>query len=242
MGISGYRAGPREGTSANGSKRSQEAEANRGDAAPVVGVVGRGSAREARQRAVGVLMAGQPLKRKLIEELERRAALMTDEHGEPCGPLDVIHDWVAAGRTMRDLTIDVGKDVGHKLSASSGILTTWVNSTPEGRAMLAQAREIAAHALAEETLDILEQADEDKNALTKAKLRAENNRWLASKYNRRDYGETPQVQINQYDIGQLHIDAMRQRRLETGDQTPSLSLPPAVEGQDYEVLPPEGEA
>jgi hypothetical protein len=185
-------------------------------------------------------MAGQPLKRKLIEELERQAAEMSEEHGEPLGPLDVIHDWIAAGRTMRDLTIEVGKKVGHKLSASSGILTTWVNSTPEGRAMLAQARKIAASALAEETVDILENADETKEALTKAKLRAENNRWLASKYDRETYGESaPQVALS-FDIGQLHIDAMRQRRIETGDTTPTLALP-AREGEDYEVLPPAAE-
>lgn len=178
-------------------------------------------------------MAGMPLKRKLVAELERRAVGMTEEVGEPCGPLDVVHDWVAAGRTLKDLTIELGKAVGHNLSASTGILTTWVNSTPEGRAMLAQAREIAAHVLAEETQDILDEADEDKEALMKAKLRAENNRWLASKWNRPVYGEqTPQVALS-FDIGQLHIDAMRQRRLETGDQTPSLAIP----GKDYEMLP-----
>jgi hypothetical protein len=184
-------------------------------------------------------MAGQPLKRKLIEELERRAAALAEETGEPCSPLDVIHDWVAAGRTMRDLTIELGRAVGHQLSASSGILTTWVNGTPEGRAMLAQARQIAAHALAEETMDILEDADDDKLALLKAKLRAENNRWLAGKWNREAYGETPQVQVNnnRFDIGQLHIDAMRQRRIETGDTTPTLALPAAIEGADYEVMP-----
>jgi hypothetical protein len=72
-------------------------------------------------------------------------------------------------------------------------------------------------------------------------MRAENNRWLASKWNRKDYGEQPQVQINQIDIGQLHIDAMRQRRIEIGDTTPSLALPAlaAVEGADYELMPAE---
>jgi hypothetical protein len=181
-------------------------------------------------------LAGQPLKRKIVEELERRAQAMSEEQGEPVTALDVVHDWVAAGRTMIDLAADVGKSIGHNL-ASSGVLTTWVHSTPGGKAMMAQAREIAAHALAEETVQILEDADEDKSALLKARLRAENNRWLASKWNRRDYGETPQVQVNNFDIGQLHIDAMRQRRLETGDTTPTLALPAAVEGQDYEVLP-----
>jgi hypothetical protein len=186
-------------------------------------------------------MAGMPLRRKLVAELERRAQAMADEIGEPAGPLDYLHDRIAAGASMRDITIELGAAVGHKLAANSGIVTAWVNSTPEGRAMLAQARSLAAHALAEATIDILEEADEDKQALMKAKMRAENNRWLASKWNRKDYGEQPQVQINQIDIGQLHIDAMRQRRIEIGDTTPSLALPAlaAVEGADYELMPAE---
>lgn len=179
-------------------------------------------------------MAGQPLKRRLIEELERRAVAASEEAGEPQGPLDVIHDWVASGGTMIDLTLDLAKRIGYtNISERSGILSAWVNSTPEGRATLAQAREIAAHRLAEETEDILDQADETKEALAKAKLRAENKRWLASKWNRAVYGENvPQVAVS-FDIGQLHIDAMRQRRLETGDQSPTLAIP----GKDFEVLP-----
>jgi hypothetical protein len=181
-------------------------------------------------------LAGHPIKRKLIKELERRAQAMADETGEVCGPLDVIHDWVASGGTLLDLTLDCGKKVGANLSERSSILSTWVNSTAEGRAMLSQAREIASHAMVEEAMDIVDSADETKEALAKAKLRAEQRQWLASKWNRQTYGETPQVQINQFDIGQLHIDAMRQRRIETGDTTPTLALPAAVEGQDYEVV------
>lgn len=179
-------------------------------------------------------MAGQPLKRKLIAELERRAQAATEERGEPVTVFDYISEWVSGGQTMRDLTLALGRAVGHDLAASSGILTTWVNGTPEGRQMLIDARANAAHVLAEETIDILDEADEDKQALQKAKLRAENHRWLAGKWNRKDYGEQPQVQINNHlDIGQLHIDAMRQRRIEEGDATPSLAIP----GRDYELLP-----
>lgn len=181
-------------------------------------------------------MAGQPLKRKIIEELDRRAIALSEERGEPLGALDVVHDWVAAGRTMKDLLFELGRAVGHRFTESNGMLTVWVNSTPEGRAMLAQARELAAHELAEETVDILDRADEDKSALMKAKLRAENNRWLASKWNRKDYGETPPTVALSFDIGQLHIDAMRQRRIEMGDVSPTLALP-APEGADYEILP-----
>ena len=182
-------------------------------------------------------MAGQPLKRKLVDELERRAARMSEEQGEPLSALDVIHDWVASGRTMKDLTAELGKAIGHNLQ-SSGVLTTWVHSQPGGKALLAQARELASHALVEETIDILDDAEDTKTGLMRAKLRAENNRWLAGKWNRKDYGEQPAQVAVTFDIGQLHIDAMRQRRIEQGDTTPTLALP-AVEGQDYELLPAE---
>ena len=178
-------------------------------------------------------MAAQPLKRRLVEELEKRAAALSQERGEELTALDVVHDWVAAGRTMRDLSRELGKAIGRNLE-SSGVLTTWVHGQPGGRALMAQAREMAAHALAEETIEILEEADEEKSALLKARLRAENNRWLASKYNRRDYGETPpQLAVN-LDFGSLHIDAMRQRRVEDGDTTPTLALP--VPEAEYELV------
>lgn len=182
-------------------------------------------------------MAGRPLRTKLIEELERRAIELGVERGEELGPLDYIYDRVSSGTTMRDLTLEVGKACGHNLAASSGILTNWVNSTPDGQEMLRRARANAAHILAEEAGDIIDEADDSKLGLMRAKLKVEQHRWLAGKWNRRDYGEQPQVQINNnLDIGQLHIDAMRQRRIEQGDSTPTLALPTA-EGADYEVLP-----
>ncbi len=180
-------------------------------------------------------MAAQPLKRKLIAELERRALEMGVEREEEVTVFDYIYDWVSSGQTMKDLTLALGKAVGHNLAASSGILTSWVNSTPDGQEMLRRARANAAHLLAEEAGEIIDNAEDSKLGLLRARLRVDQNRWLAGKWNRKDYGETPaQVAIN-FDVGQLHIDAMRQRRIEEGDSTPTLALP-AAEGADYEMV------
>jgi hypothetical protein len=180
-------------------------------------------------------MAGQPIRRKIVAELEKEAAALTEERGEPITVLDVVYEWVVTGRKVSELAIEMGKRCGLKLSVNDGggVLSAWVNKQEGGREMLAQARADAAHILAEEALEIVDDVDEEKSAIAKAKLRADQRQWLAAKWNRQAYGETaPQVAV-QFDIGQLHIDAMRQRRLETGDHTPSLALP----GRDYEVLP-----
>lgn len=179
-------------------------------------------------------MAGQPVKRQIIAELERRAALQSTE-AEPFTALDYIHDYIAAGSTMLALADELGKAL--KRNVSAGVITTWAHSTPEGRALLAQARALAAHSFAEEALQIVDDADEEKSALLKARLRAEQRMRLASKWNRKDYGDEPLVALNQtLNMGQMHLDALRQRSIEA-KAVPVL--PPAAEGADYELVTDE---
>jgi hypothetical protein len=149
-------------------------------------------------------MAGRPMRRALIAELERRAAAAGLE-----GPLDVIHDWVTSGQTLKELSLNISKTTGKIVSA--GTLSTYINSTPEGRQMITAARALAAAALAEEALELLDNVDEDKNAIAKAKEQANMRTWLASRWNRKEYGSDAGVNVNIVNMGQLHLDALRHR-------------------------------
>lgn len=172
-------------------------------------------------------MAGQPIKRALIAELERRGKL----EDPPLSGLDYVCEWVAGGQTMRDLVRDVNVTTKLDLNLDTTLLSSYVNATKEGKQKMIQARAAAAHILAEQGMEILDDADEDRDAIAKAKGRAEYRRWLAGAWNREAYGQQQaQVSVN-VNLAQLHIDAMRKREI------PVVAPQPALEaGADYEVL------
>ncbi len=117
------------------------------------------------------------------------------------GGLEMICERIANGETMVKIAADFGEN--------RDLLGNWLYSTPEGREMATRARARSANALAEQALTIADKGTTE-NA-PKTRLQVETRRWLASKYDAAVYGDTrgPTVQIN---IGQLHIDALRQHR------------------------------
>lgn len=167
-------------------------------------------------------MAGRPLRRLMLTELERRAT----EAGLD-GPLDVVYEWVAAGQTLKDLAFDVSKSVRREISP--GTLSLWIHSTDEGRKMIAEARLIAAAMLAEEAMGYIDDADETKEAIAKAKAQADIRMWLAERWNRKDYGaDKNNINVNVINTGQLHLDALRQRAI----AAPAVEIPEA----EFEIL------
>ena len=131
-------------------------------------------------------MAGKP---KL-----RAAVARIDQVG-----IDAILHQVAAGTSLR--VIAGGLDI------SRPMLSTYLNQNH--REALRQAREHAADALAEQTLDIADQATPDTVAV--AKLRVDSRRWIAAKWDREGYGEAaPKFAVN-IDLRALHLDALRKR-------------------------------
>lgn len=179
-------------------------------------------------------MAGRPMRRRMLIELDRRAQEYRNEHelGAEFTSLDYVCEWVAGGATMRDLIRDMNTTAELGMDVGSGLLSSWVNSSKEGKVKMAEARAIASHILAEDGMDILDEADEDRDALTKAKARSDYRRWLASVWNPKQYGnQQPQLAVN-VNLAQLHIEAMRKREIPTVASVPVL--PP--NGPDYEVV------
>jgi len=73
---------------------------------------------------------------------------------------------------------------------------------------------LAAEALVGEAREIVDTAPETNAGVTKAKMRAEQRRWEASKMDRDAYGEAPPVNVT-VNAGDLHLQALRAFRAPT---------------------------
>lgn len=166
------------------------------------------------------------MKRVMIAELTRLAK----EAGPDILPEDVLLSRVAGGELLREIAESIGRTIGQYISPAT--LSAWINRTPELKRRLAEARKDAASLLAEEAVGILDSADEDRDALAKAKSQADIRTWLASKWDRQTFGnDAAQVNVS-VSMGDYHLDALRHRTLPTVQVQPAL---PA--GPDYEVVP-----
>lgn len=185
-------------------------------------------------------MAGQPVKRMMIAELERRAIEMgTNDDGSPATAYDVVREWMCQPGSLRGLAADIGRHIERSLQA--GTLSTWLHGSAEGRYALSQGKIGAAQALVEEAQEILEEVDEDRDAISKAKARADLNTWTASRYDRKAFGAdtAAAVQLN-INLPTLHLDALRAHNAEQKTALASavsqIGTPVTEEAADYEIV------
>jgi hypothetical protein len=115
-------------------------------------------------------------------------------------------------------------------------VSRYLNSCEPGASeRLLLARETGADALVEEAVDLLDVTPENRDAIAKAKARADIRTWLAGKWNRPSYGENKQVNVD-ISIAGLHLDALRARPV-----TPHLA-DPGTEDADYTLEPRDSES
>jgi transposase-like protein len=101
--------------------------------------------------------------------------------------------------------------VARALGISHTAFYDWVDRGGEARAAaLARARARGGQSLAEETLEIADNASPQEAQV--AKLRVDTRRWLASKMNE-DYGDKQQPLVN-IDLGSMALDALRKRSVD----------------------------
>jgi hypothetical protein len=156
-------------------------------------------------------MAGRPILDKLCAQIER------------AGGDHVVFDRFADGEPVRDIMQSFG--------VSRTMFYAWITrGGPERDKVYTESKRLRAHALAE---DAGEQLDNARPLLpveaSIVKERANHKRWLAGKLNRDEYGDAPQVQINnQLNVGDLHLDALR-----AAGGPRALPIPSA----EFEVLP-----
>ena len=140
-------------------------------------------------------MAGRPKRRSMLQRIET------------VGGDEWLLEEVAKGRTLRS----IAEEVGITQPKLCGYLRE-----EKRRELYARAREAAAGALVEQSLEIVDAAD--PATVQVAKLRADTRRWIAGKYDRATWGDDrgPTVAIQ---INGLHLDALRQSSVIDGDES-----------------------
>lgn len=98
--------------------------------------------------------------------------------------------------------------IAAEMQIPRGSINKWLDAA-ENSALFARARTRAADALATETLEIADNVEEDPVAIQKAKLRSDNRKWIAAKWDAARYGDQKQgVNVN-ISLGELHLRAVK---------------------------------
>jgi AcrR family transcriptional regulator len=108
-------------------------------------------------------------------------------------------------------------DVSRICDVSRGMLYEWLHKDETRWQRYQEAREIGAHAMADEALDIVDRATND--TITVDRERAKVRQWLAERANKKDFGkDRGDVNLN-LSIGDLHLDALQaaQKALPMGE-------------------------
>jgi hypothetical protein len=164
----------------------------------------------------------------MIHKLEQRLATWAETQPEDAQltVLDYVVDWIESGNTLTQLADEVSKEMNFDISRA--LLTNYVVSLdPNGKRRLERARHEGAHGNVDQAIKILDNASPDKEQLIKAKQRADVRLWTAERWNKRDLGRAPDVQIT-VNNNTLHLDAMRMRQAQlTRQQETVRALPPS---------------
>lgn len=134
-------------------------------------------------------MAGFPMRRALEKKIEG------------LGGIEFVAAHIAQGMTIGRLA--------EFIECSRPMLSFWINHTEERRTAVINARKLKAEKLAEEALEIADQVDETSNSgVNKARLQVDTRKWMASKLDPENYGDTAKTQVN-ISLGDLHLQALK---------------------------------
>lgn len=97
---------------------------------------------------------------------------------------------IALGESLKAICSETG------MPAQSTIFA-WLKEIGEFSEMYARAREMQAHCMVDEIIEIADNVIEEKDAIQKAKLRIDTRKWVAAKYHRKYYGDSTDKAENQ---------------------------------------------
>lgn len=133
-------------------------------------------------------MPGRPFLRAFKQKLKEN------------GGWTAIFDRIAEGRTLRSIAPEYG--------CSESWLCHQLRDNPERRAIYESARKEAARALAEKGLEAVEHMEADRDQIQKVKVQTDYYRWLASKYDREQFGEPADTGIT-INLDTMFLDALK---------------------------------
>ena len=191
-------------------------------------------------------MAGQPRKRAVIDELERRAV------HDGCTVLEYAVDWLEGGGTLFSLARSIQRrlwpdELKDKRHPPAGIVEKHLKSltTAEGETgaqVLSRARSSGSARGIEEALEIADDATEDDVQV--ARLRVGHRQWIAERL-APEFKQQKGTNVH-ISIGALHLDALRQRASAVATLAPSESaldnraIPEQIE--DAQVVDAQGDS
>ena len=153
-------------------------------------------------------------------------AWLKSQCGKGVTPLDYVCERLASGDYLADISREIEEATA--LEIPQHALRRWLIDEfgKEGvMQRFLEAREDAADAYVAKAWHILDSAPEVREALDKAKAKADFLKWQASMANKAQYGSAPAAVNVNVNLASLHLDALRQRK-----QTASAVVAaPAVE-------------
>lgn len=133
-------------------------------------------------------MAGFPMRRALEKKIEE------------LGGIEFVSAHIAQGMTIGRLA--------EFIECSRPMLSFWINQTEERKNAVLSAKKLKAEKLAEDALDIADDADgTSSSAVNKARLQVDTRKWMASKLDPEGYGDKS-MEVN-ISVGDLHLQALK---------------------------------
>lgn len=163
---------------------------------------------------------------QVAKELTERAA---DTLGEGKTLLDYVADWLSSGRTI----VQLAEEIGHSRDTVRRVLY----ASDEKEAVderLRAARAAGAALLVEEAMQIVDGAEQNRDAIAKVNAQLSIRTWAASRHNRKQYGDQKSADVT-INIGQLHLDSLRRANAQMRPADVSNALPAASEPVIVEI-------
>ena len=161
-------------------------------------------------------------------KLTREAGMRLDAYGE-----DGIFELYMEHRSVRKLLKNLPPEVG---TMSTAPFYSWLKAD-EGRwAAWQDVREAIANDLVEESLAIADEAEE--GSVPSARLRVEQRRWMAERYDRNQYGR-PDTQVNvAVGIGDEWLESLKllEAKVQAKGKEEARAKAEQIPDADYEVV------
>jgi hypothetical protein len=147
----------------------------------------------------GELRKAQDAAGNLSNQRKRDIAAMVNKTVHQFGGPELVFSMIADGKPITHVARD--------MNITTIDFYAWAEKTPERSRALAHARELAAHRLAEQGLEIVDNATPQTANL--ANIQARYRQWLAGKWNQQHYGESKNQVTVQLSINTAHLQANR---------------------------------
>jgi hypothetical protein len=151
-------------------------------------------------------IATRQMNQKELANIERKEMSGINKKIHAFGGEAMLFDHIAEGKTI--------DSVIKSLDISIGGFYKWIEKDAQRGELLARARTRGGRSLAEQTLEIADNASPQEAQV--AKLRVDTRRWLASKQAPDEYGDKQQPLVN-IDLGSMALDALRKRSVTIED-------------------------